>query len=112
MSDEPAQLMDTLITKMESMDKDIRSLMTENQIMRKMIDNPAHLMKRAGFVPTRTPFTEDLQIDPFRGDELLKGADSTSPDLETFSNEDIHDMTWEEIHDMANQHREITQRSL
>ena len=110
MSDEPAQLMDTLITKMENMDKDIQLLMDENQQMRKMIDNPVHLMKRAGFVPSRTPFAEDLQTDPFRGDELLKG--DASSDLETFSNEDIHDMTWEEIHDMANQHREITQRSL
>ena len=109
MSDEPAQLMDTLITKMESMDKDIQLLMDENQQMRKMIDNPVHLMKRAGFVPSRTPFAEDLQTDPFRGDELLKG--DSSSDLETFSNEDIHDMSWEDIHDMADQHREITQRS-
>ena len=109
MSDEPAQLMDTLITKMESMDKDIQLLMDENQQMRKMIDNPVHLMKRAGFVPSRTPFAEDLQTDPFRGDELLKGASSS--DLETYSNEDIHDMSWEDIHDMADQHREITQRS-
>ena len=109
MSDEPAQLMDTLITKMESMDKDIQLLMDENQQMRKMIDNPAHLMKRAGFVPSRTPFAEDLQTDPFRGDELLKG--DSSSDLETYSNEDIHDMSWEDIHDMADQHREITQRS-
>ncbi len=109
MSDEPAQLMDTLITKMESMDKDIQLLMDENQQMRKMIDNPVHLMKRAGFVPSRTPFAEDLQTDPFRGDELLKG--DSSSDLETYSNEDIHDMSWEDIHDMADQHREITQRS-
>ena len=109
MSDEPAQLMDTLITKMESMDKDIQLLMYENQQMRKMIDNPVHLMKRAGFVPSRTPFAEDLQTDPFRGDELLKG--DSSSDLETYSNEDIHDMSWEDIHDMADQHREITQRS-
>ena len=109
MSDEPAQLMDTLITKMESMDKDIQLLMDENQQMRKMIDNPVHLMKRAGVVPSRTPFAEDLQTDPFRGDELLKG--DSSSDLETYSNEDIHDMSWEDIHDMADQHREITQRS-
>ena len=109
MSDAPAQLMDTLITKMESMDKDIQLLMDENQQMRKMIDNPVHLMKRAGFVPSRTPFAEDLQTDPFRGDELLKG--DSSSDLETYSNEDIHDMSWEDIHDMADQHREITQRS-
>ena len=109
MSDEPAQLMDTLITKMESMDKDIQLLMDENQQMRKMIDNPVHLMKRAGFVPSRTPFAEDLQTDPFRGDELLKG--DSSSDLETYSNEDIHDMSWEDIHDMADQHREIKQRS-
>ena len=105
MSDEPAQLMDTLITKMESMDKDIQLLMDENQQMRKMIDNPVHLMKRAGFVPSRTPFAEDLQTDPFRGDELLKG--DSSSDLETYSNEDIHDMSWVDIHDMADQHREV-----
>ena len=82
MSDEPAQLMDTLITKMESMDKDIQILMSENQQMRKMIDNPLHLMKRAGFVPTRTPFAEDLQMDPFRGDELLKGDSNPATDLD------------------------------
>ena len=83
--------------------------MDDNQQMRKMIGNPVHLMKSAGFVPSRTPFAEDLQTDPFRGDELLKG--DSSSDLETYSNEDIHDMSWEDIHDMADQHREITQRS-
>ena len=107
MSDEPAQLMDTLVTKMESMDKDIQILMSENLQMRKMIDNPSHLMKRAGFVPTRTPFAEDLQIDPFRGDELLKGEANPSADLDAFSNEDIHDMSWEQIHEMADQHKEV-----
>jgi len=109
MSDIPAQLMDTLITKMESMDKDIQLILIENQQLKKMISNPEHLMKKAGFIPTRTPFAEDLKTDPFRGDELLKG--DSSGDLESFSNEDIHGMSWEEIHDMADQHREITQRS-
>ena len=95
------KLMNTLINKMESMDNEIISL-------RRMINSPQAILKKAGFIPVRTPFSEDVETDAFREDTFMKGnvvQDSANPDA--YSNEEIHDMTWGDIHEMADQHREV-----
>tara|TARA_B110001452_G_C15120692_1_gene390594 strand:- start:9 stop:326 length:318 start_codon:yes stop_codon:yes gene_type:complete len=94
------KLMNTLINKMESMDNEIISL-------RRMINSPQAILKKAGFIPVRTPFSEDVESDAFRADTFVKSdiPDSANPD--TYSNEEIHDMTWQDIHEMAEQHREV-----
>jgi hypothetical protein len=94
------KLMSTLINKMESMDNEIISL-------RKMINSPQAILKKAGFIPVRTPFSEDVESDAFRADTFVKSdiPDSANPD--TYSNEEIHDMTWQDIHEMAEQYREV-----
>lgn len=102
MSEESAteRLMSTLISKMESMDGDLQSLKVENAALRKAISNPTTLLKKAGFVSTMTPLSEDVQVDAFRAhdDAIIKGHNE-------FSNADIHKMSWDEIHDMAEQVR-------
>jgi|TARA_R100001163_G_C5028704_1_gene169547 hypothetical protein len=92
------RLMTTLISKMESMDSDLQSLKRENAMLRKAVNDPTALLRKAGFVATMTPLSEDVETDMFRSDEgvLLKANDS-------FTNEEIHLMSWEEIHDMADQ---------
>ena len=51
MSDEaPEQLMNALISKMETMDADIQSIRMENQILKRAIDNPQLILRKAGFV--------------------------------------------------------------
>ncbi len=101
MSDEVTEspterLMSTLVTKMESMDNDLQILKNENQRLHRIINNPTSLLRKAGFVATMTPLSEDVQTDVFRSDEgtLLKAND-------TFTNEEIHLMSWEEIHALA-----------
>tara|TARA_R100001086_G_C11845759_1_gene260180 strand:- start:471 stop:809 length:339 start_codon:yes stop_codon:yes gene_type:complete len=103
MSDEVTEspterLMSTLVTKMESMDHDLQILKNENQRLHRIINDPTSLLRKAGFVATMTPLSEDVQTDAFRSDEgtLLKAND-------TFTNEEIHLMSWEEIHEMADQ---------
>lgn len=92
------RLMNTLITKMESMDSDLQIVKSENEKMRSIINNPLTLLRKAGFVSTTTPLSEDVSTDAFRGEEslLIKGSPS-------YTNEQIHLMSWEEIHDMADQ---------
>jgi len=104
------KLMNTLISKMESMDNEVQTLKAENLILKRMMDNPKVLLRKAGFVPFATPLSEDVEVDAFRADVqtggLLKAeADSSDPDK--FSNTEIHEMSWDEIHDMADQHREV-----
>ncbi len=94
------KLMNTLITKMESMDNEIITL-------RKMINSPQAILKRAGFVPVRTPFSEDVETDAFRSDTFTKSDIPESANPDKYSNEEIHDMTWNDIHEMAEQHREV-----
>lgn len=89
--------MSTLITKMESMDNELQEL-------RKMVRSPQALLRKAGFVPMRTPLSEDVMPDGFRGDEILKES-KDSPD--NYTNEEIHTMSWADIHEMAEQHREV-----
>jgi len=93
-------LMKTLITKMESMDAEITN-------MRKSMDSPERLLKRAGFVRAKTPANEDVWGDPLRGDRdsvISKAAnaiDDAGMSMPS-SNEEWHDMNWDEIHAMAN----------
>lgn len=103
MSDEMStteRLMTTLVSKMESMDNDLQALKAENANLRKAIRDPSALLRKAGFVATATPFSEDVTVDAFRAndDAIIKGQ-------ENFSNSDIHQMSWEEIHEMAEQAR-------
>tara|TARA_R100000152_G_C6779219_1_gene210636 strand:- start:963 stop:1304 length:342 start_codon:yes stop_codon:yes gene_type:complete len=100
------QLMSALISKMESMDSDIRSVRNENIQLRKMVENPAALLKRAGYVRTNTPLSIDMLEDPFRNDETVLKSESNAQ-LDSFTNEEVHEMSWEEIHEMAAQHREV-----
>ena len=102
------KLMSTLISKMESMDTDMQLLKAENASLRRLIENPNNLLRKAGFVPFGTPLSEDVSVDAFRNDmdtTIMKGGDKES--LDKFSNEQIHEMSWDEIHDMASQHKEV-----
>ena len=111
MSDEaPEQLMNALISKMETMDADIQSIRVENQILKRAIDNPQLILRKAGFVPYGTPLSEDVEVDAFRADVGTTSANANSimkDDPYKFSNTEIHEMSWDEIHDMADQHREV-----
>ena len=102
------KLMSTLISKMESIDQDVQILKAENAALRKMVDSPAALLRKAGYVSVRTPLADDVSTDPLRGDF---GVDSQtvvkSDSSDSFSNEDIHNMSWSEIHEMAEQTREV-----
>tara|TARA_B100000902_G_scaffold374926_2_gene404360 strand:+ start:707 stop:979 length:273 start_codon:yes stop_codon:yes gene_type:complete len=83
---------------METMDHDLGILKAENDRLQRIINNPTSLLRKAGFVATMTPLSEDVETDAFRSDEgvLLKANDS-------FTNEEIHLMSWDEIHEMADQ---------
>ena len=102
------RLMNALISKMESMDSDIKSVRAENDQLRKMMSNPATLLKRAGYVRTNTPLSEDMLDDPFRMDDaVIKSEGTVNNQLDAYTNEQVHEMSWEEIHEMASQHREV-----
>ena len=93
-------LMKALISKMESMDAEIAS-------MRKSMDTPELLLKRAGFVRANTPANEDVWGDPLRGDrdDVISKAAAAIDDAGMSmpnSNEEWHDMSWDDIHAMAN----------
>ena len=99
MSDNTTErLMTTLISKMENMDNDLQSLKHQNAELRKALNNPTSLLRKAGFVTSTTPLNEDVSVDAFRAndDSIIKGQDD-------FSNSEIHQMTWDEIHNMAEQ---------
>jgi hypothetical protein len=103
------KLMNTLISKMESMDNEVQILKAENASLRRVMENPQFILKKAGFVPYSTPYSEDVEVDAFRADvQTIKKEDGGSrSDPDKFSNTEIHEMTWDEIHDMADQHREV-----
>ena len=106
MSDNNAgQLMNALISKMESMDNDIQAVRAENAMLRKAFDNPQLILRKAGFVPYSTPLSEDVQADAFRADmhtAILKGAANENQlGLDAYTNEEVHEMSWDEIHEMA-----------
>lgn len=103
-------LMKALISKMESMDAEIIS-------MRKSMDAPELLLKRAGFVRAKTPANEDVWGDPLRGDreDVISKAAAAIDDAGISmpsSNEEWHDMSWEEIHAMANTAAEVEGRRI
>lgn len=104
------KLMNALITKMESMDSSLNDLRNENMELRKMMNNPAALLKKAGFVSTTTTLPEDISPDPFRNDlglgdaTLLKNENSN---LSEFTNEQVHEMSWADIHEMAEQAQDV-----
>ena len=67
MTETPTEkLMNTLITKMESMDSDLQMLKQENARLKAIVSNPASLMKKSGLVSVNTPFTENVTGDAFR----------------------------------------------
>ena len=104
------RLMNALITKMESMDHSLNSLRQENIELKKMIQKPRNLLKRAGFVSVNTPLSEDVEPDNFRGDldmgeaTLMKGRNYDFGDM---SNEEVHEMSWKDIHDLADNTKEV-----
>ena len=108
LADEPSsteRLMNALITKMEGMDGDLQLLKAENQRLRTLYANPEAMLKKAGFVRTSTPLSEDLLPDPFRNDEGLLMKNETGFVMPQ-SNEEFHSMSWEDIHEMADASRE------
>ena len=108
LADEPStteRLMNALITKMEGMDGDLQLLKAENQRLRKAFNNPEALLKKAGFVRTSTPLSEDLLPDPFRNDAGLLIKNETGFMMPQ-SNEEFHSMSWDDIHEMADASRE------
>lgn len=93
-------LMKALISKMETMDAELIA-------MRKSMDTPELLLKRAGFVRANTPANEDVWGDPLRGDRdsVISKAAASIDDAGMAmpeTNEAWHDMSWEDIHKMAN----------
>jgi hypothetical protein len=92
------RLMTTLISKMETMDTDLQSLKHENAMLRKQLNNPSSMLRKAGFVSASTPLSEDVEVDAFRAhdDAIIKGHTE-------FNNSQIHQMSWDEIHEMAEQ---------
>lgn len=99
------RLMSALISKMESMDAGLSSLRLENEELRKMVANPAAMMKRAGFVSASTSRPHDVIIDGFRGEtdqSILKGHDGMDVSVPK-TNSDFHKMDWSDIHALADQ---------
>lgn len=112
MTDNAAEkLMSALITKMEQMDNDMQSIREQNLQLRKMLVNPAGLLKRAGFVRADTPAIQDVWGDPLRNESaLIKGTDEddfgSTFDVPT-SNQEFHEMDWADIHSLANQAKDL-----
>jgi len=108
--DGPEQLMNALISKMETMDADIQNIRAENLTLKRVLDNPQVILRKAGFIPYATPLSEDVEVDAFRGDFVTTDIDFISKEdnnPDKFTNTEIHEMSWDEIHDMADQHREV-----
>ena len=99
------RLMGALISKMENMDSELQILKSENAQFRAAFNDPAVMLRKAGFVQARTRRPADVVADPFRGegDEfILKGYDGeviTAPE----NNADFHAMDWADIHQLADQ---------
>jgi len=105
------KLMGVLINKMEIMDSNLNIIKAENDALRRLINNPQALLRKMGLVSVSTPFTDDLQIDPFRGDIDFSGdiMKSNQQNITSISNEELHEMSWEDIHEMANDARGVAQ---
>ena len=99
------RLMGALISKMENMDAGLQVLKAENPQLKQMMQNPASLLRKAGFVSVSTQRPTDVIEDGFRGDVedfILKGEDGEEIQLPT-SNVDFHNMEWSDIHALAEQ---------
>ena len=99
------RLMGALISKMENMDVGLQMLKAENQELRRIMNDPTNLLKKAGFIRASTQRPHDISDDQFRGDvsdTILKGIDRegiASPQ----TNADFHNMEWDDIHTLAEQ---------
>lgn len=99
------RLMGALISKMENMDESLQSIKAENRELRKMMNNPASLLKRAGFVTGSTHRPHDVLDDAFRGDvegTILKGMDGENLSVPK-TTADFHKTEWSDIHALAEQ---------
>ena len=99
------KLMGALISKMENMDAGLQLLKAENAELKKVVMNPANLLRKAGFIPAGNRHPEDVLPDTFRGDShdvLLKGEDGQPIDIPK-TNADFHSMDWADIHALADQ---------
>lgn len=99
------KLMGALISKMENMDESLQSIKAENRELRKMMNNPAKLLKKAGFVSASTHMPQDVLDDAFRGDvgeTILKGMDGQDVSVPK-TNIDFHNTEWADIHALADQ---------
>jgi len=94
------KLMGALISKMENMDSDLRALKQENVNLRKAIADPMNMLRKAGFIMSKTQRPSGMIEDDFRptGDDMLiKGTDIEMPS----TNAEFHEMEWSEIHALA-----------
>ena len=108
-SDVAERLMGALISKMENMDNELQILKSENAQFRAAFNDPAVMLRKAGFVQARTRRPADVVADPFRGegDEfILKGYDGESI-VAPESNADFHAMDWSDIHQLAGQAKSV-----
>ena len=97
------RLMGALISKMESMDENLQAIKAENKELRKMMNNPANMLKKAGFISGSTRRPQDVLEDSFRGevgDTILKGTDGEDLSVPR-TNADFHKMEWADIHALA-----------
>ena len=97
------RLMGALISKMESMDENLQSIKAENNELRRMMNNPANMLRKAGFISGSTQRPQDVLEDSFRGevgDTILKGADGEDLSVPR-TNADFHKMEWDDIHALA-----------
>ena len=105
--------MNALITKMENMDSDLQVLKTENFQLKQALSDPITMLRKAGFVATMTPLSQDVATDAFRGDIGVGTSDDSAllKSQSEYTNNEIHLMSWEEIHEMAEQAKstEVTQ---
>ena len=103
--------MGVLINKMEIMDSNLNIIKAENDALRRLINNPQALLRKMGLVSGSTPFTDDLQVDAFRGDMDFSNEimNSNPQNITSISNEELHEMSWEDIHEMANDARGVAQ---
>jgi hypothetical protein len=102
------RLMSALISKMETMDAGLRDLQAENRELKKMVQNPSAMLRKAGFVSATTQRPQDVIIDGFRGDiddTILKGQDGSEISVPQ-TNAEFHSMDWSDIHALAEQAKE------
>jgi hypothetical protein len=105
LTDAAEQLMTALISKMEEMDSNLNQLQKENVAIKQLLNNPAGILKKAGFVAMSTPLAEDTLPDALRGDSIMKTGEF---DIDVPSTtEDFHNTSWDDIHNLAESAREV-----